>query len=248
MNEEKIIEILIERGNKLFNEPYQKAVFTENEEADDLLNNLKDSPHAYVLACIMDRQIKAERAWLIPYLIGQDIGSFEFNKLLNLSLDNIKNIFNKNKLHRFNDKMSECFYLAIKLIHDKYNDDASNIWNDNPKSATIVRRFLEFKGAGIKISTMATNILARTFKIPMQDRLCIDISPDSQVKKVFIRLGFIRKNATNDELIYCARELYPEYPGIFDLSAWEIGRKWCKNDKPDCKNCYLNEYCPRLIN
>ena len=114
----------------------------------------------------------------------------------------------------------------------KYNDDASMIWHNTPKNATIVRRFLEFKGVGVKIATMVANILAREFKIPMQDKICIDISPDVQVKRVFIRLGFSPKNATNDQLIYSARELHPNYPGIFDLSAWEIGRSWCWPSNP----------------
>ena len=55
----------------------------------------------------------------------------------------------------------------------------------------------------------------------MADKLCIDISPDRQVKRVFTRLGLIAEDTPVEDLIYCARELNPEYPGpgIFDLSA-----------------------------
>jgi len=93
---------------------------------------------------------------------------------------------------------------------------------------------------------MATNILLRDFKIKMQDKNCIDISPDIQVSKVFKRIGFIQPNASRDELLYCARELNPDYPGIFDFSAWEIGSTWCKKTNPDCSNCYLNDLCPKI--
>jgi len=247
MEQGKIVQILIERGNELFGSPYKKVKFTGNLEADDLLNNLKQFPHAFVLACVMDRQIKAERAWQIPYYVSQEIGGFEFEKLKKVNLDSLKDIFKKRSLHRFNEVMAGNFHSATQLISEKYNGGASRIWEDNPGSAAVVRRFLEFKGVGVKIATMATNILARDFKISMQDRICIDISPDVQVKRVFIRLGFISKDASNDELIYCARELHPEYPGIFDFSAWEIGREWCRPKNPDCKNCYLNEYCPKNI-
>ena len=247
-NLQKIQEIIIERGNELLNQSKLDLVrFTDNIESDKLMNDLENRSHAYVLACVMDRQIKAERAWQIPYLISQEIGSFDFNELLKLDLDNIKEIFKNKSLHRFNDIMAKNFYEAIQLIHNKYDDEASNIWKDNPKSATIVRRFLEFKGIGVKIATMATNILARDFKIPMQDRICIDISPDVQVKRVFWRIGFIGKDSSNDELIYCARELNPEYPGIFDLSAWEIGRNWCRPNNPKCSECYLNKYCEKHL-
>lgn len=223
--------------------PYKKVIFARHPQADELLNNIKEFPHAYVLACIMDRQIKAERAWLIPYRISEEIGGFRFLRLLELSEDDLKNIFNRKSLHRFNDTMAENFYLAVKRIHADYDDNASNIWSDNLSSATVVKRFLQFKGVGVKIATMAANILIRNFKIPMKDYICIDISPDVHAKRVFKRLGFVSDEKNNDELIYSARELNPEYPGIFDLSCWEIGKEWCHPNNPKCENCYLNEYC-----
>lgn len=245
--QEKIVEILIKRGKKLLKQPYRKIEFTGNPEADSLLNDIKTFPHAFVLACIMDRQMKAEKAWLIPYEISKEIGGFEFSRLLKVSRDRLKEIFNRKSLHRFNDKMAENFYMGIQKIHKDYNDDASNIWKGKPKSATVVKRFLEFKGVGVKIATMAANILVRDFKIPMRDYICIDISPDTHVKRVFKRLGFISKNASKEELVYSAKELNPEYPGIFDPPCWEIGRNWCKSRKPDCGNCYLVQYCPKKI-
>ena len=62
----------------------------------------------------------------------------------------------------------------------------------------------------------------------MKDKICIDILPDVQVNIVFTRLGLILNDASNGELIFCARELNPNYPNIFDLSGREIGRKWCR--------------------
>jgi len=232
-------------GNDLIKKPYEKIKFTGNPDADYLLNDLQNYPHAFVLACIMDRQIRAEKAWMIPYEIKTQIGTFDFPQLLSQSLSKIKKIFINRKLHRFNETMANNFYLAIRKIHDVYEDKASTIWNGSPKSSTVVRRFLQFQGVGIKIASMATNSLARDFKIKMADKLCIDISPDVQVRRVFTRLGLISVEATNDELIYCARELNPEYPGIFDLSAWEIGRNWCRPKVPYCSDCYLEKWCPK---
>jgi len=246
-SKEKIIKVLKEKGNKLFKKSPKNIEFTKNKESDKLLNNLKDFPHAFFLACVMDRQIKAERAWLIPYGISEEIKSFEFSTLLRVTQEDLIEIFKRKSLHRFNKVMGENFYLAIQKIHHNYHDDASNIWKDNPRSATIVRRFLEFDGVGIKIATMAANILARDFKIPMKDYINIDVSPDVHLKRVFKRLGFISKGASGDELIYCARELNPMYPGIFDLPCWEIGRSWCRPHKPICEKCYLSMYCNKNI-
>ncbi len=243
-NTSKASEILIKRGNYLFEQPFQRNEFAYNDEADGLLNDLERFPHAFVLASLMDRQIRAERAWLIPYKISRTLGTFAFPELLKVKQEQYQTIFNGFKLHRFNEMMSKIFYLGIQTIHNKYDDDASNIWKNNPGSATVVLRFLSFSGAGIKIATMATNILARDFKIPMKDHLCIDISPDRHIKRVFGRLGFVSNDANNEEVIYAARDLNPEYPGIFDLSCWEIGRNWCKPGVPLCKECYLTQVCP----
>ncbi len=243
-----IVQTLIERGQSLLDAPYEQLAFTKQSEPDAFLNDLVNYPHAYVLACVMDRQIKAERAWLIPFRIAEVIGSKSFDAFLKLDQDSVKRIFDDLSLHRFNDLMARCFFLATQRIHDCYQDNASNIWRNNPSSATIVKRFLQFDGVGIKIATMATNILAREFKIPMKDYACIDISPDRQVKRVFQRLGLLSLAAGNDELIYTARELNLSYPGVFDLSCWEIGRKWCSPRNPKCNDCYLNANCPKILN
>lgn len=244
---ETIITKLIEKGEILLNRPFEPLKFTKDDEVDKILNDIENYPHQFVLACVMDRQIRAERAWKIPYIISKEINDYKFSGFLNLSQEELLTLFQEKSLHRYNDKMAKCFYNAIQKIHIEYKDNASLIWKGNLHSATIVRRFLQFDGIGIKIATMATNILVREFKIPMKDKICIDISPDVQVKRVFTRLGLISKNSSNDELIYCARELNPSYPGIFDLSAWEIGRKWCRPQYPSCNNCYLNEKCPKII-
>jgi endonuclease III len=245
-SKEKNVQILIERGNQLLKQP-PRLVFTGNQKADKLLTNLEKFPHAFVLACIMDRQMKAEKAWLIPYKISEEIGGFGLSKLLKLNQNQFNEIFVRRNLHRFNNEMAKNFFQAVRRIHSDYNDDASNIWKDNQGSATIVRKFLEFNGVGIKIATMATNILARDFRIPMKDHICIDISPDRHVKRVFKRLGFTSDETSNDELIYCAREFNPLYPGIFDNSCWEIGREWCKPKDPNCTKCYLVENCPKKL-
>jgi endonuclease III len=246
-SQRKIVQILIERGDELLKQPYEKLEFTGDQKADDLLNNLEKFPHAFVLACIMDRQIKAEKAWLIPYEVSKEIGGFEFAKLAKLTQSDIHGIFKRKNLHRFNNMMASSFFEAIKRIQNEYNSNAADIWNDRQGSATIVRRFMRFNGVKIKIATMATNILARDFKIPMTDYISIDISPDRHVRRVFKRLGFTLDEENIDDLIYCARELNPFYPGIFDLACWEIGREWCKPDNPTCTKCYLFENCPRNL-
>jgi endonuclease III len=235
---------LVEIAKKQFDEIDSQLVhFTGDNKMDKFLNDLDRFPHAYVLACLMDRQIKAERAWKIPYIVCNKFDAFDIDKLSEIKLEEYILLFKSESLHRFNNTMAEIFYNTILRIKNQYNGDASTIWNDNPSSASVVYKFLEFKGSGIKISTMAANILARQFKIPFSDYYSIDISPDVHIKRVMRRMGYVPENADNDMIIYKARELNPEFPGIIDFSCWEIGRNWCKPTNPDCKNCIVKEYC-----
>ena len=247
MINEKLLKQLIELGLARFRQPYKPIEFTKNKEADTLLNDLGNHPHAFVLGCIMDAQIKAEKAWMIPWEISKEVGGFGFFKLLQIEYKEFKQIFGRKSLHRFNNEKSRCFYEAIKKINRDYESDASNIWTYNLRSTIIVDRFMAFRGVGIKIATMAANILARDFKIPMKNYLAIDISPDVHIRRVFKRLGFVEWDAKTMSFVKVARKLYPEYPGIMDGICWEIGRKYCWPNYPLCKNCIVRKECPKII-
>jgi endonuclease III len=219
--------------------------FVDDPVSNAFLNDLENYPHAFVLACLMDRQIKAEKAWVIPDLLRKYLGSFEMEVLAEISRDEYIRLFERLKLHRFNRQMAEIFFLGVQDIRNKYHNDASNIWKGEPSSASVVFRFLEFKGSGVKIATMAANILARQFRIPFSDYYSIDISPDVHIVRVMKRMGFVPQGATNEMVIYKARELNPEFPGIIDFSCWEIGRNWCKPGVPLCGECIVEEECEK---
>lgn len=158
---DKIKLLLIEKSKKLFKEYKAIVHLVNNEKQNKFLNDLEKCPHVFVLACLMDRQINAERAWAIPYKIYKEVGTFNIYKLKEKGKEYYKELFNKNKFRIYNNDMAEVFYNGICHIVDKYEGKADKIWNDSPSSATVVYRFLEFYGCGIKIATMAANILAR---------------------------------------------------------------------------------------
>ena len=241
---EKIVEIGLERLKGSKREPFD---FTPDKKTNDLLNDIENYPHVYVLGCLMDRQIKAEKAWAIPKIVFDLLNTYDINELEKIEIEEYQTLFVEKNLHRFNKDMAEVFYKAIQDINSKYNGDASKIWQSEPSSALAVYRFLEFKGCGIKIATMATNLLARIFKIKFSDYYSIDISPDVHIKRVLARMGYVPHDPSSEMVIYKARELNPEYPGIIDLSCWEIGKNWCKPTSPDCSNCIINNYCKRII-
>lgn len=241
------MEKLVKMGKDYFENSKKEVQFIDDEKANNLLIDLKKFPHAYVLACLMDRRIKAERAWLIPQKIYDKLNTFDIYELSKVKLEKYKRIFKQEKLHIYNNDMANIFLCGIKDIIEKYNGNASKIWHGNPSSSTVVYRFLEFKGCGIKIATMATNILARDFKVKFSDFYSIDISPDVHIMRVMERMGYVPKNASREMVVYKARDLNPEFPGIIDFPCWEIGRNWCKPNNPDCKNCKVKSECKKVI-
>ena len=245
MNEKAIRDRLVEHGQTLFRAPKALIQFTKEPQADALLNDLTDHPHAFVLACVMDRQIKAERAWVIPYRISVKIGGFSMERLNALSRADVRRLMAEPEpLHRFVDTMADHFHSAVQRIQSNYAGDAARMWAGRPSSAEVVYRFLEFDGVGPKIGSMAANILAREFKIPLADYFSIDISADVHVRRVFARLGLCACDATVEQVIYKAKALHPEFPGMMDLPSWEIGRNWCKSRGPECAGCYMKDLCP----
>ena len=241
---EKIVEIGLDYFNK---KDSGQVHFVNDKRTNDLLNDIKNNSYVYVLACLMDRQIKAEKAWVIPQKIFDILHTSDFNELQKVPLKKYVKIFNENNLHRFNDSMANIFYSGIQDIKNKYQGKASNIWLNEPSSALVVYRFLEFKGCGIKIATMTANILARQYKIKFSDYYSIDISPDTHIMRVMSRMGYVPNDSSREMVIYKARELYPEFPGIIDFPCWEIGRNWCKPKEPDCNNCIVKNECKRIF-
>lgn len=67
MNEEKRLKELrkklISMAQKVYKGPWIVGKFSQNERANELINNLGESPHLFVLGCILGRRFHDERAW-----------------------------------------------------------------------------------------------------------------------------------------------------------------------------------------
>ncbi|MDR1787159.1 MAG: hypothetical protein LBR16_01710 [Treponema sp.] len=240
-------ELLLKIGRERFKNDALLEPFTKDEAADAFVSDLEHFPHRFVLACLMDRQIKYEKAWEIPYRVSSLTGKETIAELSSISKDEYVRLFVENSLHRFNEKMADIFYCGVQDIKNKYDGNAAKIWANTPSSAALVGRFLEFKGAGPKIATMAANLLVRHFKVPLSDYYSIDISVDTHVRRVMTRLGCVPKGAKIETVIHKAREISPEFPGLIDFACFEIGRECCHPTKPDCEHCAMRSGCDKVI-
>ena len=219
-----------------------------------LVNDIERYPHAFVLACIADRQTKSDIAWSLPYAIREEAGDFEVDTLLGLEERKWASVL-ADSGHRLATKMAPLLIAAIRHIGDRYGGDASRIWARGSSGAAVARRFLAFDGVGPKIANMAVNILIRDFGIRLT-RPMPDIAVDTHVLRVFERLGLLDRlehsqlRSTKDKqglrLPLRARELNPEWPGELDWPAWHLGNRWCHAGRPpECDECYMRSVCPR---
>ena len=241
-----IRDTLARHGQALFDTPVNEVhPFTTDPKADALVKDLARHPHAFVLACVMDKQCKSELVWAIPYRFQQKLGGdFSMSRLKELSADDVlKMMTTPVPLHRFHTKVAGEFYDAVQRISRQYNDDAAQIWRCRPRCVEVLSRFLQFRGVGPKIAHMAVNCLARELKVPLADYTAIDVSADVHVLRVFDRLGLTEEKPSKDEVIMRARALSPAFPGLLDYPAWEIGRNWCRPDMPSCSACYMRQGC-----
>ncbi len=222
--------------------------------ARDLVKDLERYPPAFVLACIANRQTKADIAWSLPHAIRKAARGFDVDTLLGLEKDTWTSVLASSG-HRLATQMEQLLPAAIRHIRDKYGGDASRIWADGSSGAAVARRFLAFDGVGPKIANMAVNILIRDFRIQLT-RPMPDIAVDTHVLRVFERLGLLGRlehsqlRWTKDKqalrLQLRARELNPEWPGELDWPAWMVGKTWCHAGRaPECDGCCMRLVCPR---
>ena len=200
----------------------------------------RESPHAFLFACLMDRQVTAERAWTVPLLIRNAWAHLDL-ALGPLSEEQwVRLLREPSPAHRLPETMA--------VLHRAYTASHRALRRRRltsgrvPSSATLVTSLLEFHGAGPKIATMTANILVRDFHVPLSDYRYIDISADTQVQRVMARLGFVRRVPTWMSSL-CGRRLNPDFPGIFDFALWDIGRNSVQPTDPRCAGCRLSDLC-----
>jgi endonuclease III len=244
-----VVTYLIKRGREYLRRRREPIEFTGNEEVDAVLNDLERLPHLFMLGVQMDRGIDRVQAWGIPYRINRllNLKNLEFETFRQPSIEDLVKIFIGNNLHRYPAKMARIFHNTLEHIAQHYEGDARLIWREHPSSATVIRRFLQFDGMTIRMAARVANSLYRDFKVRVTDTSSLDLSPDQYTRRIFQRTGFINRTSSDEELIYCARELHLGYPGIFDKPCEEIARTVCTVEKPDCRHCPLNDSCMKYI-
>lgn len=236
----KVVLALIQYGKEL--KPQKSGgTWTKDEAIDQFL---RQNHFAFLMAASIDRGARAETVWKIPYLLHQELGHLDPKKFADFNSAQIElHILSLPKKPRYPVQAAITISELSKMIVANFDGNAEAIWKHKEPN-DIVKSLLKVKGVGLGIAHMIVRILVDEFDYdpgPNGYRQ-IDIKPDVHVTRVFCRTGLVDER--NDNLcIQAARRLNPEYPGLLDWPAWEIGRRWCDENHPNCKTCPLDHVC-----
>jgi len=205
---------------------------------------IKTNPYAFALAVCLDRGTKADIIWTIPYWLFQDLGHLDPFKIDQLSLEELAEVVDRlPKRPRYRTAAPRTIKDITDLVVRVYGGDASQIWEG--KSAFEIKRvFQSVFGVGPGIASMSVLLIEQAYNLKFSDpdRRFMDIKPDVHTMRVLYRLGAARE-ISEQEAIYAARELSPDYPGAIDGPLWTIGREYCFAFNPDCSSCPMNGIC-----
>jgi len=217
--------------------------FTSNKEADEFI---KQEPLAFLFAVILDQGARAEIIWEIPYNLKRILGHLDVHEIAAMTEAQIQGVFERlPSKPRFWRTASKRIRNASIQVVNRYRGKAENIWNDNPKAGDLEARLDSFDGVGQKKASMAARGLGMDLNVPIRNWNENDISVDVMIQRVFVRAGLSRTNSPS-EIIQRARELNPSFPGALDLPCWDIGRRWCLLQQPNCHDCYISDVCPKI--
>jgi endonuclease III len=206
------------------------------------------NPYAFCIATCLDRGIKAEIIWTIPYWIKEKVNHFKIEKFYKMSLSEISDIFyNLPMRPRYINAAPRTFYEITHVIVEEFSGLSKNIW-ENKGAAEVKNTFLRIYGVGQGIANMALLLLesAYHFQFSDLDHSIMDIKPDVHTMRVLYRLG-ASDGENADSSMNAARIINPNYPGEIDASLWIIGQDFCRPRNPLCINCPLLDVCLQKI-
>jgi endonuclease-3 len=215
---------------------------TRHEEANALVSDLEGHPHAFVLACASSAMLHGDGGCLLPLEIKARVGHFDMPRLAQVSKADWLKLVSEPPICAATERLAQVLFRAVQHIHRFYDDNAAAVWEGKPSSSALVGRLMEFDIAPAT-AIAAANALVRDFGVQLSDRYSIDITVDGDIRRVMTRLGLVEDGAGAATVLYKARELNPQYPGLLDLPLLEVARTTCHAEFPSCDRCPLVDAC-----
>jgi endonuclease III len=213
-------------------------------EAQDLV--LSD-PYAFILAVCLNRGVPGDVIWTIPWDIKRRLGHLDPLRLGDMTLRELAQLFEAlPRRPRFVNAAPQTVHEVTQKVIKEAGGDARKLWMG--KSADEIKKNLRsIFGVGRGIANLAVLLIEKAYgpQFDDRDRRGMDIKPDINVKRVLFRMG-VASDDSAQAAIDAARMLNPSFPGEIDGPLWYIGRTWCHKHDPDCANCPIEDFCPKI--
>lgn len=201
----------------------------------------KKNANKFLLASILDYQIKAEIAWESARRLSEDIlGDTDdlWETITACSLDVWNAKWKEYSLHWLS-KAHERVYTIGKRIVAYYGGDSRNIWEGQSIGEVLHR--LSDLGVGPAISRMVVGALFDTGILSGR----ADVKADVHVCRVLGRLlmGSSFPFDRPEEAVEATRRMCPENPWLLDRALYMLGKSVCRAKNPRCEECEMSTLC-----
>jgi uncharacterized HhH-GPD family protein len=138
---------------------------TQDAAADELLGR---DPLALLIGMLLDQQFPMERAFAAPRLLADRLGvdTLSAADLAAADPEQLTKVFQgPPALHRYPGSMAGRTQELCRLLLEKYDGRAENLWADAPDGATLLRRVGELPGFGAQKSKIFVALLGKQYGV-----------------------------------------------------------------------------------
>ena len=137
----------------------------QDPAADDLLGR---DPLALLIGMLLDQQFPMERAFGAPRLLADRLGvdGLDAARLADVDADELTRVFQgPPALHRYPGSMAGRTQELCRLLLERYDGRAENLWADAPDGATLLKRLNELPGFGAQKSKIFLALLGKQYGV-----------------------------------------------------------------------------------
>ena len=133
---------------------------TGDPEADHLLT---DDDNALLIGMVLDQQVPMEKAFSGPLVIAQRMGgSFDVAKIAAMSEDEFVAVCaQRPAIHRFPAAMGKRIYQVCRVLTDRYDGQAANLWNQARSGEEVKSNLAGLPGFGADKAAIFTAVLGK---------------------------------------------------------------------------------------
>jgi len=138
----------------------------QDPAADELLSR---DPLALLIGMLLDQQFPMERAFGAPRLLADRLGvdGLDAARLADADADELTRVFQgPPALHRYPGSMAGRTQELCRLLVERYDGRAENLWVDAPDGATLLKRLNELPGFGAQKSKIFLALLGKQYGVP----------------------------------------------------------------------------------